>query len=270
MNKTVIEVKSAIWQKVFISLLALFFVVVGIACGASAFLPVFQGPPPDLWEAAIMALCFIAGGFGIWWPVMRYSIRADEIGITQTNGFFHQSVRWDDVAYYYLEPNRRFHGLCNLYVEPVIFNAKNQIIFHGYAHILVSTTKIIDQRNELWQFAEEQLQGKKIDAPSPDRDPKALALKSMEVNWSEKSWLWITGRMIALILYALFWFCVWIALVAYVFSSNRVLSFNRPVNELYALLLLLPLIGPFLPHIIWLEIKKRKIAKVLEAEDADK
>jgi hypothetical protein len=262
MNKTVIEVKSALWQKIFISLLALFFTVVGIVCWASPFFPVFQGPPPDLWEAAIMGLCFVALGFGIWWPVMRYSICADETGISQTNGYFHQSARWSDVAYYYMEPNRRFHKSSHLYIEPVMFNAKSQVIFHGYEHILVSTTKIFDQRNNLWRFVEEQLQGKKIDPPSPDLDPKILAWRSLEVNWSEKSWLWITGRIIALILYAVFWFCMWMLPVFYVATHNWV------TPKYWEPLFILPMtISPFLPRIIWLEIKKRKFAKELKLRE---
>jgi hypothetical protein len=223
MNKTVVEVKSALWQKLSISLLALFFAVVGIACWIFAFQLAFQRPRPDLWEVAItgfMGLFLMAFSFGIWWLVMHYSIRADEIGISQTNGFFHQSLSWGDVAYYYMEPNRRILDMNFLYVEPVLFNSKDQIIFCAYAYLEVASTNSIDQRNELWQFVESHLQGKKIDAPVDKPFPNPFGWKCFDVNWPVKSWRWKTARSVTLILYALFWFCILMAPLLYIVSHN--------------------------------------------------
>ena len=259
MDKSFVEAKSATWQKVFISLISLPLVGVGVACWLSPFVPVFQGPQPSLLEALVLGSFFVVGGFGVWWPVMKYSIRADNEGITQTNGFFRQSVRWIDVTCYYMEPNRRFHKERWLHIEPVMFNKDGAIIFRGFAHILVSTRKIIEQRRELWQFVEAQLEGKKIEVPSPNLDPEVLARRTLEVNWSKKTVLWKIGRVVGLVCYALFWLAVSMAPIYYVLVNN--ITLPKP----WGAFMVLPMfLGPLLPHIIWLKVKKRKIAKELK------
>lgn len=201
MNKTVIEVKSATWKKWFISILAIFLAGSGIVCWSFAFL---------------MGLFLMAIGFGIWWPVMRSYIRADETGISQTNGFFHQSLNWDDVAYYYIRSYRTVLDMGFEYVEPVLFNSKNQIIFCPYTNLVLETTDIMDQRRVLWQFVEAQLQGKKIDAPSAKPFPNPFGWKILDVNWPVKSWKWKFARFVTLIVYALFWCCVLMAPLFYI------------------------------------------------------
>jgi len=104
MNKTAIEVKSTLFKKIFISLIAFPFAAGGIACWVSPFI---THQPSDILPAGITGFIVLAAGFLLWWPVMRLFIRADEEGITQITGFFRQSVRWDDVAYYYPEMNRK-------------------------------------------------------------------------------------------------------------------------------------------------------------------
>jgi len=210
----------------------------------------------------VMGAYLVGGGFGICWPVMRYSIRADHAGISQTNGFFRQSVRWSDVAAYYVQPNTRYYKERQLHLEPVMLNAQGAIVFHGFAHLLVSTKNIIQQRRELWQFVETQLKGKRIEAPAPTLDLTALAWKSLKVNWSDKTLWWKMARVVGLISYALFWLGLTMIPVYYMVTHN--ITIAKPWGSF----LILPMcIGPFLPHIIWLSIKKRKIAKELEGHE---
>ncbi len=161
MDKAVVEVKSTIWQKIFISLLFLPYACIGVVGWLAPFVPAFRAGASTLIEPIGLGSISFFAGFAIWWPVIKYSICADEQGITQTNGFFRQSVRWADVASYSMEINRRYHKERRFHVEPVTRNQKGEIVFHGFAHLLVSSGKIIQQRRELWQFVEQQLEGKR-------------------------------------------------------------------------------------------------------------
>jgi hypothetical protein len=87
------------------------------------------------WPAAV---CFVGSvgwrvlfalGFGPLWATMRYQIRADENGISQTNGFFRQPATWSEVQSYYVAVNPRFHKGRHRYVEPFLLNAHGDIIF---------------------------------------------------------------------------------------------------------------------------------------------
>lgn len=212
----------------------------------------------------MLGVIFCAIGFGLWWPVMKYSIRADCDGISQTNGLFHQSVRWSEVACYYMEPNQRYYGERRLHIEPVMFSADGAIIFRGFAHLLVSTRKIIEQRRALWQFVEAQLVDKKIEAPAAGLDATAIAWKSLEVNWSEKRLTWKIARIVGLVCYALF------SLAASMLPLYYIVSRNLTISKPWGLLITLPMFfGPLLPHMIWVQIKKRKIAKEMKQRAND-
>jgi|GEM_PF-2329380 len=261
MNKTAVEVKSTVGEKIFVSILALPFAAAGIACWLSLFI---SDPPPNLWAAGITGLISIAVSFAIWWPVIRYFIRADEEGITQTRTFSCKSVRWDEVAQYYPDPHLKMNGNHRWHIEPVMLDAKGKIIFRDRVYIRVSTQKTLQQRSELWEFVEAHLQGKRVNPPSPDFNPGTLAWKSLDVNWSEKSWLWIVGRILALLLYAAFWFCSFVLPLMYLFTHSLVLS------PYYGLLLIPAIYIPLLPHLMWIQWKKRKIEKEIEARNAPK
>jgi len=259
MDTIFIEVKSAIWQKILASVVALIIFVPGVGGCLSPFVPIFVGEQPSLAEGLFIGVICIATSLGFWWPVMRYSIRADKTGIVQTNGFFRQSVRWDEVAYYYTEPNRRFYSESRHHIEPVLFNADGQVIFCGFAHILVSTRKIIEQRRQLWEFVDAQLEGKKVDAPSPDLVPEVLAQRELAATWSNKSVAWKVRRVLLLICYTAFWLAFSMVPIYYIVSNN--LSVPKP----WGAFIILPMfIGPMLPTIIYLHVKKRKIAKELK------
>lgn len=260
MNPTFIEVKSAIWQKILASVVALIIFLPGVAGCLSPFVPVFAGEQASLAEGLFIGVICIATSFGFWWPVMRYSIRADKTGLVQTNGFFHQFVRWDEVAYYYTEPNRRFYSESRQHIEPVMFHTDGQVIFRGFAHILVSTRKIIEQRRQLWAFVDTQLEGKRINAPSPDGDPEVLAQRELAATWSNKSIAWKVRRVLMLICYTAFWLATSMVPFYYIVSNN--LSVPKP----WGAFIILPMfIGPMLPTIIYLHVKKRKIAKELKS-----
>jgi hypothetical protein len=107
------------------------------------------------WPAAV---CFVGSvgwrvlfalGFGPLWATMRYQIRADENGISQTNGFFRQPATWSEVQSYYVAVNPRFHKGRHRYVEPFLLNAHGDIIFQSFEHIFISTEAIFRQRQEL-------------------------------------------------------------------------------------------------------------------------
>lgn len=265
MDKSYIEVKSALWQKIFASVVFLPCLGISVVIWLAPFLPIFKGQPPGIFEGILMGAIFFAAGLALWWPVMNYSIRADQDGIRQTNGFFRQSARWSEVASYYIEPNQRYHKERGLHLEPVLCNAEGAVIFRGFAHVIVSTRHIMAQRRELWQFVEAQLAGKEIPAPDPNLNPEVIALKSLEVKWSEKTWGWKIARCCGLVAYALFW------LGLSLWPLYYLVSHNFTVPQPWATLLCMPmLLGPLLPHVIWLEIKKRKIAQELKQRDATK
>jgi len=248
MNDSCVEIKSALWQKIFITLLILPFA----AFGAVA---LFQMWPPHI-DEFLMEVCWFAGCFAIWWPVMRYSIRADKNGISQTNGFFHQSIRWSDVAAYYVEPNRRYYRQHQQHVEPVMLDAKGKIIFQGFAHILVTSQKDIERRREFWQFVKEQLQDKPRKEPPPDLDK--LARESMEINWAGKSLHWKIGRIFTLGIYILFWLCLGMGPIYYLVTNG--ISVPIYVGNLLAFI---TFGGPALHAVILIKIRKRKIAEGL-------
>jgi len=264
MDKEFAEIKSALWQKIFASVVTLPFFGIGLLGWAALFVPSLRAGVPLL-EPPILGSLLLALGFGFWWPIMRYSIRADKQGIYQTNGFFHQSVQWSDVAAYYVQVNDRYHKERRFHVEPILLDAQGKIIFRGFAHILVSTRKIIERRRELWDFVAEQLEGKQSEPPSPESNPETLAIRSLEVDWKKKTWRWKIARAVLLLLYAAFWLAIGQYPAYYVVTRSTGIA--QPL--IYLLLIWATFsmsLGPLLPYIIRMHFKKRKIAREMKRQ----
>ena len=195
---------------------------------------------------------------------MRYSIRADREGISQFNGFFRQAVRWSQVASYYLDFNPRYHAERSSHVEPVLLNARGEIVFQGFAHVLKSTNKIITQRRELWLFVETQLVGKRVEKPFTVADAQIQAARSFEtVNWAAKSWRWRIARVAQLMIYATFLLALALA------PSYYVLTNDIQIGELTKLLLIswmmMWFIGPLLVRAIQISLRERRLLREAKA-----
>jgi hypothetical protein len=153
-----------------------------------------------------------------------------------------------------VEPNRRYYRQRWQHVEPVMLDAKGEIIFQGFAHILVTSQKDIERRREFWQFVQEQLQDKPLKGPPPDLDK--LARESMEVHWAGKSLFWKIGRIFALAFYALFWFCIGMGPMYYLVVNG----ITEP--DIGVLLAPFIMLGGLCPHVnVPIKIQKRKIAE---------
>ncbi|BCM92092.1 hypothetical protein IAD21_03971 [Abditibacteriota bacterium] len=247
-----VEVRSVLWQKLFVFVLVFPCFVVGCLCWLAPFVPSLMADAPSSLSTFLLGAVYIAAGFGLWWPVMRYSIRADEKGITQTNGFFSQTVLWGEVEYYYLERNKRHHT--DRHVEPVMFDAQGKKVFRGFAHLLVSTPPIVKQRRALWQFVESQLEGKKRETPRPELTPEVLADRALYVDWSQKRWQWKVRRILFLVAYSSMWCCSWMSLIFYLDDKSN-------SNDWTLLLMLILLVGAPFPFAVWSKFKKRKILR---------
>ena len=197
---------------------------------------------------------------------MRYSIRADRDGISQFNGFFRQSVRWSQVESYYLDFNPRYHAERSSHVEPVLLNARGEIVFQGFAHVIKSTNKIIAQRRELWRFVEAQLEGKRIEKPVTPADIHELAVRIFDkVDWAAQSWQWKIARVALLIIYAIVCMTVALAPIYYVIVNDIKLS------ELMKYLLLtwtmFWIMGPLMVRAIQVSIKERRLLREANARE---
>lgn len=129
MDNTGIEVKSALWQKVFASLVFLPFLGIGVVCWLSSWVPILVGQPPHWSIAFVLGAVIFVIGFGFWWTVMRYSVRADSEGIRQSNGFFHQAVRWEEVTHYYMETGQSCRDVNGNLAKPIMLNAQARSFF---------------------------------------------------------------------------------------------------------------------------------------------
>ncbi len=191
---------------------------------------------------------------------MRYSIRADREGISQFNGFFRQSVRWSQVASYYLDFNPRYHAERSSHVEPVLLNASGEIVFQGFAHVIKSTNKIIEQRRKLWRFVEAQLEGKRVEKPFTVSDAQIQAAQSFEtVNWSAKSWQWKIARVVLLIIYATA--CMTIALAPAYYVIVNDIKIGEPMKLLLISWMMIWFIGPLLVRAIQVSIRERRLLR---------
>lgn len=163
MNQSFIEIRSALWQKVFVSIIALICIGVGIACWISPFYPLFQVGSSNALKALFTGLFLILSAAWSWWRVMTYSIRADDEGIRQICGFFRNSVRWSDVASYCLESQKNVLTGKRFDLKPMMFDRTGNKKFDTFSPVFICSSKIIAQRFELWQFVEKKLQGKKVE-----------------------------------------------------------------------------------------------------------
>jgi hypothetical protein len=257
MGTPYVEVRSALWQKIFASAVAAILMGFGLAPWfPSAQSILCNAKPHELPIVAAGSIFLTAGGLLLWWPVIKYSIHADEIGITQTNGLFSQSVQWSEVACYYMQANERFYAEARHHIEPVKLDADGKIIFQSFSHLVASSKNIFKQRKQLWEFVELQLAGKRIEAPQRVSTSVELAWKSLDFNWKTKSWPWRLARIFALVLYGVFWSCLTFLPIALAITNPKAASPWRP--------LLLPafmicMFGPLIPHYIWVCLKARKI-----------
>lgn len=74
MQTDFIEIQSALWQKIFASVVALPFIGLGLVCCASPFLPLINGPAPHPVVAIALGL-FFGGG-----PLM---VRAIQVSLKE-------------------------------------------------------------------------------------------------------------------------------------------------------------------------------------------
>jgi hypothetical protein len=262
------EIKSALWQKLFILPISLLIWGGGAACSLSPFVPAMRTNPQgivrpastsDLILAPLMGLFLFAMGFALWWATFKYSIRADEDGVTQTNGFFQQSVRWEDVAAYYMTTNPRHHKERRLHIEPMMLDANGAKVFQGFAHLLISTESILRKRRELWQYVEARLEGKRIEPPPPILTSQDLAIRSLNVDWTQKSRGWKIGYFAALVLYALL--CISL-MFGPLFYYLMVKGVEPPHWIIFPTMLMM--FGPLFAHLLWVQWKRRQIEKEMK------
>ncbi len=199
---------------------------------------------------------------------MRYSIRADRDGISQFNGFFRQSVLWSQVESYYLDFNPRYHAERRSHVEPVLLNARGEIVFQGFAHVLKSSNKIIVQRRELWRFVEAQLQGKRVEKPFVPANTHELAVRSFNnVDWSGKSLTWKIVRVSTLLLWAIFYLALAMVPAYYVIVYD--IKIGEPIKLLLLTWIIFWMMGPLMVRAIQVSIKERRLIREAQAREND-
>lgn len=265
MDNTSVEIRSPRAARIIGTVFSVPCFCIAVLCCLSPFVPVFEGEAPG-WLAAFAlgAAYFVFGAF-IYWPTAKWMLRTDKEGIVYHTGFKCKPVRWSEVAAYYTgpgqQPDRHF------YFQLVLLDAQNKILLKIGVSNQKMTPQYIKQWRELSQFVDAQLDGKKVDAPFVSYEPEAIAVRSIEVNWKSKTLRWKIARVVGLACYALFWCGISMALLWYV-------TLNYPGKPQSGMGLWLGLAaifsmfaGPLLPYLVWLQIKKRKIAREWEARD---
>lgn len=269
---TSMEIKSALWQKIFAFALACFFGYAGVFLLVMTFVPslpktanapMVPPSPIEQFLGVLIGLALLISGFLLWWTVHKYSIKADEQGITQTNGFFHQTVRWDNVTSYYLALNRRHYNRSSSYIEPFLLGPNGELLFQSFADLLVSSERGLEQRRQFWRFVESHLEGKKIEAAARQFTPDEIAAKSLETDWVQKSPSWKIRRLVALTLYCLFWAALTFGPLYYYIVALA----TQPPKWLPALFPL-SLFGPLIPHLIWIQWKRWQITKSIKQNNS--
>ncbi len=156
------EIRSAVWQRLFTCLVFGFIGFLGLAAMLKAFLPRQikvlgdngESPAFLFWSGfAVTLFCLYW-----WWRTEKYCLRADEEGITQETGFGTTRVRWQDVAWYRLEPLR---GTKERRIEPVLYESGGRVLLRPLAPTVVGTSQMDEERAQFWQFVESHLQGKR-------------------------------------------------------------------------------------------------------------
>ena len=263
MDKSSVEIRNPRCLKIIMGFFSALWFCGGIVCWLSLFVPVFEGRPPTWFEAfGLGTACFAYAGF-FWWPTAKSGVRADVDGIVYHTGFKHKMVRWNEVASYYDEGNEQPHGRLRL----VFLNAQNEVLLQIPGSRNDALAQSSASLGELRQFVAAQLIGKKADAPFVSYEPEVMAARSLEVDWKSKTLLWKIARMVGLVAYAAFWCGVGMALLFAVSSYYP----GKPQSGMGMFLTLLSMLtmiyGPALPYIVWLKVKKRKIAREWEARD---
>lgn len=263
MDNTSVEIRSPRWLKIFMGIFAVPCFCVAVLSLLSLFMPVFEGKPPTVAQSLFLGVGYFVFGAFLWWPVRRFVIRADENGLLHNSGFFATKVRWSEVASYYSEQSQQTSGRFHL----IFLDAQHKILLQVPAGNRNMDQRAIEQWRELTQFVDSQLAGKKVEAPYVSYEPEAMAARSFEVDWKTKTLGWKIARMIGLFAYAAFWCGVSLSLMLYT-------SLHYPGKPQSGMGLWLGLaaifsmsVGPLLPHIVWIQIKKRKIAREWEARD---
>ena len=201
--------------------------------------------------------------FFSYWPTAKWRIFADRKNIRCHNGFRLKTVRWDEVASYYLE---RHHPHERSRSQLIFFNARHEILLQ----IPIagnSTPQALGQWSELWQFVDGQLDGKKIDAPYISFEPAEMVARSLDVDWKSKTVAWKIARMVGLVCYALFWCSISMALM----FAVSVYYPAKPLSGVGSVLMLLAMCsmfwGPMLPYVVYIKVKQRKIAREWKTRD---
>ena len=156
------EIRSALWQRLFALVVFGFIGFLGAAAMLKAFLPEQVTVIRDNGESA----AFLFGsGLGVvllsvygWRRTERYCLCADEEGITQQTGFGVTRVRWRDVASYRLE---RVRHSTEHRMEPVLYDSTGRVLLRPVAPMIVGTKRQDRERARFWQFVQDRLPGKR-------------------------------------------------------------------------------------------------------------
>ncbi len=158
------QLKSALWQRLFASILFGLIGFFGLAAMMKAFFPqrisVFadHGETPQFlfWSG----LAIVLFSFFCWRQVEKYHVHADEEGITQRTGFRTTSVRWQEVAQYRLERVQNSGGK----IEPVLYDSAGKVLFRPATPLLKGTDRMDKERKQFWKFVENQISDKQPNA----------------------------------------------------------------------------------------------------------
>ncbi|MGI9091729.1 MAG: hypothetical protein ACR2GG_11625 [Gemmatimonadaceae bacterium] len=263
MNKVSVEIRSPRAQKIILSIFAVPCFCVAVLCWLSPFTTVFDGKSPPLLAALLTGVGYFVFGALLYWPVRQFVIRADEKSLFYHTGFKCKTVRWNEVAAFYNEDNQQPSGRFRV----VFLDAQQEILLQIPAGKNDMRPQSTEQLSELRQFVDVQLNGKKVDAPFVSFEPEAIAERSIEVDWKSKTLRWKIARVVGLAAYAVFWCGVSLSLMLYTSLHYP----GKPPAGIGSGLMLLALFsmfaGPLLPYIIWMKIKKRKIAREWKTRD---
>lgn len=156
------EIRSALWQRLFTVVVFGFIGFIGGAAALKAFFPqqiTLIGDngetPAFLFWTGMGLVLFSLGCYG---KVERSFLRAGEDGMIQHTGFRTQWVRWQDVSYYRLEPLR---GTREHRRVPVLYDRFDRERLRPVAPLLVGTARQDEEQALFWQFVEQHLEGKK-------------------------------------------------------------------------------------------------------------
>ncbi len=155
------EIKSALWQRLFAVVVFGFIGFLGLAALLKGLWPQQihiignHGETPAFMFST--GLCVLLGCLYCWWRIERYCLRADMKGIRQQTSFGTTSVKWQDVAFYRVE---RLRGTREDMMEPVLYNHAERVLLRPIAPLVAGTVRMDDERAQFWQYVQDQLAGK--------------------------------------------------------------------------------------------------------------